>query len=242
MKFNNVGRYVNKLFLVLILFASTNVFAEKGDILVRLRGIAITPDDSSGLISLSAAGTSTPLAGSGVGVDTDIVPEVDITYMFHRNWGIEAIAGIANHNVKLKGPGATLAGLGLTDGFELFDAYVLPPTVTLQYHFMPDSKIRPYAGVGVNYTALLWNDADDDLEAAVGPVDVDTSSSWGWAVQAGVDIDLKDNWYLNLDLKYIDIDTSASLLIKNGPLGGNSLRVDLDIDPFVIGAGFGYRF
>lgn len=230
------------LFAVWLLLICNGVFAEKGDILVRVRGIAIAPDDSSGLISLSAAGTSTPLAGSGVGVDTDIVPEIDITYMFHRNWGIEAIAGIANHNVKLKGPGPTLAGLGLTDNFEIFDVWVLPPTVTLQYHFMPDSKIRPYAGVGVNYTAFLWNDADDDLEAAVGPVDVDTSSSWGWAAQVGVDVDLKDNWFLNFDVKYVDIDTSASLLIKNGALAGNSLRVDLDVDPFVVGAGIGYRF
>lgn len=227
---------------ILLLFVCTGSFADQGDILVRVRGIALVPDDDSGLISLSAAGTSTPLAGSGVGVDSDIVPEVDITYMLHKNWGIEVIAGIANHNVKLKGPGPALTGLGFTDGFKIFDAWVLPPTVTLQYHFMPDNKIRPYAGFGVNYTALLWNDASDDLEAAVGPVDVDTDSSWGWAAQVGVDIDYKDNWFFNIDLKYIDVDTTASLLIKNGALAGNSLRVDTNVDPFVIGAGIGYRF
>ncbi len=79
------------------------------------------------------------LDGSGVAVDMDIVPELDTTYMFHKNWGIEAIAGIANHNVKLKGPGPTLSSLGLSDGFKVVDTWVLPPTVTLQYHLMPEN-------------------------------------------------------------------------------------------------------
>ena len=37
------------------------------------------------------------------------------------------------------------------------------------------------------------------------------SDSLGWAVQAGVDINLSDRWFLNLDVKYIDIDTNARL-------------------------------
>lgn len=221
---------------LLVLF-TTEVNAEQGDWLIRLRGIAIVPDDSSGIVSLTGGGTSTPLAGSGVGIDSTIVPELDITYMFHEHWGIEAIAGIAKHDVALKGPGPALTGLGLSDGFKIFDTWVLPPTVTLQYHFMPQNNIRPYAGVGVNYTATLWDDATDQLEAAIGPVDVNTKNSWGWAAQIGVDIDYKDNWYFNLDLKYIDINTEASLGTALG-----TLRVDLNVDPFVFGAGIGYRF
>ena len=209
------------------------VSADQGDWLVRLRGIGIVPDDSSTSISLGG----TELVGSGVEVDSAIVPELDITYMVTDHIGVEIIAGIANHDVNLTGPGAALGGLGLTDGFKLFDTWVLPPTVTAQYHFMPSNNIRPYIGFGVNYTATLWDDATDSLEAAVGPVNVNSTNSWGWAAQAGVDIDWKNNWYFNIDLKYIDFDSQASLETTPG-----TLRVDVDIDPFVIGAGIGYRF
>lgn len=221
----------------------TPVLAEAGDWLVRARGIAIVTDDDSGTIRLEAGGVSTPLAGSGVSVDTSIVPELDVTYMVTDNIGIEAIAGIAIHDVQLEGPGAALAGLGFTDNFKIFDSWVLPPTVTVQYHFMQDSNIRPYVGVGVNYTAFLWNDATDRLEAAVGsPVDVDMDNGFTWAAQVGADIDIDERWYFNLDVKYIDIDTTASLLIKNGPLANTGLRVDVDVSPWVIGAGIGMRF
>lgn len=216
--------------------------AEAGDWLVRARGIVIATDDSSGEIHLEAGGVSTPLADSGVGVDTSVVPELDVTYMVTDNIGIEAIAGIAIHDVDLEGPGPVLSSLGFTDGFKIFDSWVLPPTVTVQYHFMPENNIRPYVGVGVNYTAFLWNDATDQLEAAVGPVDVDMDNRFTWAAQIGADVDLNDRWYFNVDVKYIDIDSTASLLIKNGALANTGLRVDVDINPWVVGAGIGMRF
>lgn len=222
------GRY---FLLIIILASSLPLHAAQGDWLVRVRGIVVHPDDSSGQVSAGGV----PLAGTGVDVDSQAVPEIDVTYMLHQNWGVEVIAGITRHDVSFE-TAAPIAGL--TDGFDLFDSWVLPPTVTLQYHFLPDSKIRPYVGIGVNYTAFLWNDATDELESLLGPVDVDMDHSWGLAGQIGVDIDFRDNWFFNLDLKYIDIDTTASL--QTTPLG--RLRVDVDVDPFVFGAGIGYRF
>ena len=221
----------NRLLFLIILSSSLPLQAEQGDWLVRVRGIVVHPDDSSGLVSAGGV----PLAGTGVEVDTQAVPEIDVTYMLHKHWGIEVIAGIAKHNVSFE-TAAPIAGL--TDGFDLFDTWVLPPTVTLQYHFLPDNKIRPYLGFGVNYTAFLGDDATSELEALVGPVDVDTDHSWGLAGQVGVDIDFKDNWFFNVDVKYIDIDTTATL--QTIPLG--RLRVNVDVDPFVFGAGLGYRF
>jgi len=221
----------NHLLFLIILGSSLPLQAAQGDWLVRIRGIVIYPDDSSGLVSAGGV----PLAGTGVDVDTQAVPEIDVTYMIHNHWGIEVIAGIAKHNVSFE-TAAPVAGL--TDGLDLFDTWVLPPTVTLQYHFLPDQKIRPYVGLGVNYTAFLGDNATSELEALVGSVDVNTENSWGWAGQAGVDIDFKDNWFINMDVKYIDIDTRATLTTT--PLG--KLRVNVDVDPFVFGAGIGYRF
>lgn len=208
----------------------------------RIRGrlIGIIPDDDSTRIDLEARGTRTPLA-AGVKVDAAVVPELDITYMITPHIGVELIAGIANHDVSVDGNDPLLGGvLGVGDDFKIFDVWVLPPTLTLQYHFMPSARLRPYAGVGVNYTAFLWNDATDRLERTLGsPVDVDTSSSWGWAAQFGFDYDISGNWFANFDVKYIDIETTASLLVKNL---GAGLRVKSDINPWVVGAGIGYRF
>ncbi|MEQ8938253.1 MAG: OmpW family outer membrane protein, partial [Gammaproteobacteria bacterium] len=97
---------------------------------VRFRGIGILPDDSSNNITLN----NTTGLNAGVGVDEAFVPELDITYMITPHWGVEAIAGIARHDVSINGNDATLTGLGIGDGFDIFDTWVLPPTVTLQYH------------------------------------------------------------------------------------------------------------
>lgn len=247
----------NYIFLIMLLLTglAPPIHAEQGDWLVRLRGIAIVPDDNSDQVRVAGLGEVQGLNGgesSRVNVENSFVPELDITYMLTKYIGVEVIAGIANHDVELKDNGlSTLvttltggaAGSELTNGFKIFDTWVLPPTVTLQYHFMPDNHIRPYAGIGVNYTAFLWDDASRQLETAVGgPVHVNSRNGWTWAAQLGVDIDWKDNWYFNIDMKYIDIDTEASLFLNGGPLAGTNLRVDTNVSPFVVGAGIGYRF
>jgi len=215
--------------LLVLLCSCTSVSAEQGNWLVRARGIVIHPNDDSGLISLGGS----PVTNTGVNVDTNVVPELDVTYMFHRNWGVEVIAGTSIHTVNSEG-----SGLKLPRGFDLFDTWVLPPTVTLQYHFLPDNNIRPYIGIGANYTKFFAANATSALESKLGgPVGVNLDSSWGWAVQGGVDISLKGNWFINLDLKYIDMSTTAYL---KTPVG--NLSVDVDVDPLVFGAGVGYRF
>ncbi len=56
-------------------------------------------------------------------------------------------------------------------------------------------------------------------------------------MQAGVDIDLGERFFLNLDAKYIDIDTTAKL--RTGALVN---RVNVSLDPVVAGIGIGMRF
>ena len=228
------------LLSVLLAVSSQSFADEKWKI--RLRGIGIVPDDSSGQIIVN----NTTAQGAGVEVDSAIVPELDITYMITPHWGVEAIAGIANHDVNIDGTpnaGSTLTAVGAGDGLKLYDTWVLPPTVTLQYHFLPNNNIRPYVGAGVNYTAFLADNASQQLETALGgPVKVSTENSWGWALQAGVDYDINESWYMNFDVKYIDINTSAKLGVNGGANAGTVLNVDVDVDPWVVGAGIGYRF
>ena len=192
--------------------------------IIRLRAIDIAPDDSSGDIAVN--GTS--VADSGVGVDEDIVPELDITYMLTKHIGLELILATSNHNVTARG---SLGALG-----RVINTDVLPPTLTLQYHFNPRGTIRPYAGVGVNYTHFYDEKVRGPLDIAGSDIRLD--SSWGLAAQLGVDYMLDHEWFINADIKYIKIDSTATF---HDTVFGN-VEVDVDIDPIVVGLGFGKRF
>lgn len=198
---------------------------EAGDWLIRGRIINVSPNDDSS--SLSIGGTDTGL--KGVKVDDDTVPELDFTYMISPNWGVELILGYSEHTVEGE---KSWSALG-----DVIDAKVLPPTLTLQYHFSPNSNIRPYIGAGINYTHFFDEKvAGDVLDIPGAKVDMD--DSWGLAAQIGVDIALNDVWFVNMDLKYIDIDTTAKF---KGTAVGRA-EVDADIDPFVFGLGIGRSF
>ena len=195
-----------------------------GDVLIRLRGILVAPNESSG-------GINPTFPGEHVKVDDSFMPEVDVTYMATDNVGFELIASTTKHTAS--GTSGTTGSIG-----KLASTWVLPPTLTAQYHFNPHGTVRPYVGAGVNYT-IFWNEkASKGLEAAVGPTRVHMSDSAGWAAQAGIDIDLNPKVFLNLDVIYIDIDTTARL--DTTALGTEKVR--LHLDPLVFGVGVGMKF
>ncbi len=206
------------------------VMADAGDILVRVRALHINVDGDSSTVR--AAGAS--VAGSGVGLDNDTIPELDITYMITRNIGAELILGWSSHNVD---PQGTLPGV-IGGSADIIKAKALPPTLTLQYHFMPDAAFRPYLGAGINYTNFFDEEVSGALAAA--GANVKLRNSWGYALQAGFDYTLKDDWFVNFDVKYVDIDTTASF--SGTALGAVPLHVDVDVDPILIGIGIGKRF
>lgn len=147
-------------------------------------------------------------------VSTEYVPELDLTYFFTKNIALEVIAAYAVHDVSLNN-----VGLG--------DTGVLPPHVFLQYHFDGLGGIKPYVGAGIGYIFTL-----DESLIAPG---VNLSDEFTWGLQAGVDIEIGNNWYLNADVKKIFWKPE---LENAGGLTGT----EVNIDPWIIGVGFGYRF
>ncbi len=206
-----------------ILATSTGAQAfEAGDLIVRLRGLAIMPT-SSGM------GLRPDFSGGGLNPRNDYVPEIDFTYMFTDNIGVELIVATSKHS--LKGTGS-LSAIG-----DAATARLLPPSLTLQYHFMPKSAFKPYLGFGINYTIIFAENASRSLEATLGPTDVSASNSVGFVAQAGVDIQLDDRWSINLDVKYIRMKTDITLTS-----GSTVRKIDVNINPVIIGAGLVYRF
>ena len=153
-----------------------------------------------------------------VEVDDGVTFGFNITHMISPNLGVELLgAWPFSHDIKL-------------GGRKVGETKHLPPTVTLQYHFLPQNPVRPYVGLGLNYTFFF----DEGTTGALTGTKLSLKDSWGLAAQAGVDIDVTPDWFLNLDVHYIDIDTKAKV-------NGASLGT-VEIDPWVFGINLGTRF
>lgn len=180
---------------------------DKDRFMLRARAIGIIAD-GDGVVSGTSLATD---------VDHAYTPELDITYFLTENIAAELIAATAEHSVSA---GSDTIG----------DVWVLPPTLTLQYHFTPKEKFSPYVGAGVNYTMFYGEDAKGIA------TDIDVDGGVGFALQAGFDYWLNDKWGLNADVKYIDLDVDVKV-------NGGALRADdVDLNPWVIGVGVSYRF
>ncbi len=186
--------------------------AAAGDKLLRTRVIYIAPNDG-------ASGILDDVAKAEV--EYDITVELDFSYFFTDNVALEVIFATAAQEVKLP---------GLPDEFAVGDSigsvYHAPATFLAQYHFNPGG-MDFYVGAGINYTIFYGE------SGAIEELDID-SGSFGYAAQIGVDFPLSENMVFNIDLKYITIGTDVEL-------GGESLG-EIDVDPFVLGFGVGFRF
>lgn len=174
---------------------------------IRVRTINVAPDvDSSVNI------------GGKTDVDNAVVPEIDFTYFFTEKIGAELILATAKHEIDYN------------DTTDLGDAWILPPTLTLQYHpLRGEGNFSPYFGAGVNYSLFYGEDT------ATGFTDLDVDGGFGLALQAGADYWLDDHWGLNLDVKklWLEID---------GELNNGAVTTDIDLDPWIVGVGVSYRF
>lgn len=181
--------------------------APEGPWLVRVRAVHLDPanKDSTGL---------------DLGINSKVIPEVDISYFFTPNLAAELILTVPQKQTVRSGD--TRIG----------QLKHLPPTLTVQYHFMPEGRVRPYVGAGLNYTRFSSVRFDPAVQAALSP-GVERSSV-GLALQAGVDIALSAGLYLNFDVKKVQIRTDISSF-------GNRVGT-LKVDPVLVGVGLGWRF
>jgi outer membrane protein len=143
-----------------------------------------------------------------------VFPELDVTYFFTPNLATELVLTYPQkHDITL-------------DGTKIGSVRELPPHLMFQYH-LPVGDFKPYVGVGVNYTHF-WN-----VSILGGAVDVDRNS-WGPSLQIGLDYKIAPQWYLNADVKYTWISTDVKVA---------GMTVDkLDLNPWILSFGFGYRF
>lgn len=182
-------------------------------------GAALAQDFQAGSVLVRARAVHLDSAnkdstGLGLAINNKTLPEVDISYFFSKNIAAELILTVPQKQ-RLSSNGTDIGSLRH-----------LPPTLTVQYHFDAPG-FKPYVGAGVNYTRF------SSVNVLGGAADV-KRNSFGPALQAGVDIPLTGNLYLNIDVKKVFIKTDVSA-------GGTKIG-QFKVDPVLVGVGLGWRF
>lgn len=202
---------------------------DAGDWLFRLGGSLIDPKSDNGSLDLTAVN----IGEQDITVDDKLGVTFNLTYMYSANIGIEVLAALPyKHDIEVEGLPGTAATVTH-----------LPPTVSLQYHFMPQANFQPYVGAGLNLTWFMDESKKEGLRAADDLLGVTTdikvdSTSFGLAAQVGFDYVINDRWFLNVDVRWIDISTDATLIVD----GADFTTSKVDVDPMVYGVHLGYRF
>ncbi|WP_285164857.1 outer membrane protein OmpW [Shewanella goraebulensis] len=196
---------------------STSAFAHQaGDFIVRVGAAAVVPNESSPVI----AGISE------FSVDDNTQVGLNFTYMLTDNWAVELLAATPfSHDISLDGVG------------KIAETKHLPPTLVAQYYFgNANSKLRPYVGVGVNFTNFYDNEITNETSLELNNLSL--SNSWGLAAQVGIDYQVNQNWLVNASVWYADISTDV-----NFNAGETAYpETTVDINPWVYMVSVGYVF
>lgn len=204
-----------------VAFASQPAMAgdDHGNFMIRALASGVLPDTDA---SVFAGGALIP--GANADVSDEVIPATTLTYFFTDHIAVELFCCFAKHEVDGTG---TIAGLG-----EIADTWIFPPALTAQYHFNTEGKFKPYVGAGLQYIAFFDEGVGQNL---LGATSVEIDEAVGFTLQAGVDFSLGNGWYLNADVKKTWLNTDVKW-------NGTGVKADLDLDPLIVSAGFGYRF
>lgn len=208
-----------------------------------LRGGVGTVAPKSNNLNLGSldVGGGISLSSASVEVDDGTSLTLSGTYMFTENWAFDVLAAWPfKHDIDVA---ATIDdGTQVVSGsIPLGETEHLPPTFSVQYHFSPDAVFQPYAGVGLNYTTFFSEEVSSAAQAA-GLSNLELDDSFGVAGQVGADWVFDNGWLVNFDVRWLNIESDATLTVDDGtgPVRGEIGSVE--IDPWVYSLNLGYRF
>jgi outer membrane protein len=187
--------------------------------MLRLRALGVVTRNS---------GSVDTVAGSDLSTTDTVVPELDVTYFFTRNIAAELILGTTPHSI---------TGAGSIANLPVGKAWLLPPTLTLQYHFTDLGAFKPYVGAGVNYTIFYHQSAGNTTVGGLTVTDSHLHNSWGGALQVGFDYMFDRHWGFNVDVKKLYLRPDW-----NGTINGAAFTGKVNLDPWLIAAGVTYKF
>jgi len=199
----------NKILVAALIAAgvlsSSVALAQEGAFMVRVRAVDV----------LFENGQKEGLPGP-IEAESRWIPEIDLSYFITKNIAAELVLTYPQ-TVDITMAGANIGKVK-----------ALPPSLLVQYHFTELGAFKPYVGLGVNYTMFM---SRDNILGGVASLE---RSSFGLAGQVGFDYMFTKNWGVNVDVKYIQMETDVTA-------GGAKLG-KLDLNPITAGVGVSYRF
>ncbi len=182
-----------------------------------------------GVVRYDAHSKTNGVTGIGIppGADATVGDATTVLFVYEYevkpNVGIELVLGIPP-KIKAKGSGS-VAFLG-----DVLTARNVAPTVFVTYHFGDSGdRLRPYAGIGLNYTKFTG------VKTPYG-WDVKLSDSYGLAAQAGLNYALDKQWGLFGSVARVDV---KSKLVATGAV---VLQSTIDFKPWTYTFGASYKF
>jgi outer membrane protein len=133
---------------------------------------------------------------------------VGIVHHFPENFALELAVGYPPL-AKIKGSGPATVGSVPYDGQVISGARWISPTLFLEYNFLPDTApLRPFFGVGVNYTVFYDRNPTAAGNAASGGLTrISLTSSVGPAVTGGLTYRISDRWHLHASYSWAQVKT-----------------------------------
>lgn len=201
--------YVVLLFTIL---PSSDVFAhQKGDLFVRA-GLNIMSNET-----VRVSGNIGKLE-----LNSDATATGTLTYMLSDTKGVEA--SLSSYFTK------ELSHSDISAGVEMSQLLFL---VAFQHYFAEiDSDIRPYMGVGFNYTTFVGEEGKGNWEEA----DISVDASFSYVIQAGIDYMMTDDLFVNFSIWYLDIETDV--YVDGSPMITKPIEARVDPITFMISAGY----
>ena len=163
-------------------------------------------------------------ANSQVQLDNNFTGVLEAGRFLNNNFALAISGGFPpTTNVAITSGGAVVA----RPGSVTFGSVMLLG----QYHFDALGQLRPYVGAGGTYNITF------NTQPSAPFTRFDVANGFGAVLQAGVDLDIKDNVSVFVDVKKVfasaDVTTTA---------GGFTAVNNVQFSPVIVSAGVGFRF
>ncbi|MFV0644218.1 MAG: OmpW/AlkL family protein [Sphingomonadaceae bacterium] len=197
-----------------------------GKFQIKAMVTGVLPDGEIDEVKLSTI----PLpANSQTEASDNVVPTLAAEYFFNDYISAETICCLTSHHVS--GTDG-LAGADIAD-----HVMILPATLTIKAH-ADIGGIKPYVGAGPTMFFFIDEKPGDTMQV-LGADRLKMKNSFGFALQAGVDIPMNEQIGLTFDAKKYFVSTTTHFY---DTAGTEILSTKHDLDPWVIGGGVYYRF
>lgn len=196
------------------------VQAQPSDV-VSIGWAVINPRSTSGPLTVSQIDgqpVDQPQAGTGVRLRTAQTVVLSYEHYWNESVSAQLALGIPPTH-ELQGTG-TLASFGV-----LGEGQQLSPAVIVKWHFAaPGTRLRPFVGLGVNYTWFRRSSVTNDAfrAALYGPdatTSVSAGPSWNIVYSAGLDWPIDAHWSIGLSVAYAPLKTRITVEASNTAFG-----------------------